>query len=126
MKQLINFYQLEIILSEQHLKQPVVTYSACGPFTKNKERIQKFKETGDSRYIYKNKLDKACFQHDMTYGDFKDLAKRKAPVKFLRDKAFHIAKNLKYDGYERRLASMVYNFFDKKPVGGAVKSMSNQ
>ena len=62
----------------------------------------------------------------MTYGDFKDLAKRKAAVKFLKDKAFHIAQNLKYDGYERRLASMVYNFFDKKSVGGAVKSMSNQ
>ena len=49
-----------------------VTYSACGPFTKSKERIQKFKQTGDSRYIYKNELDKACFQHDMAYGDFKD------------------------------------------------------
>ena len=52
-------------MSEMHLKQPRFTYSACGPFTKNKKRIQKFKETGDSRYIYKNELDKACFQHDM-------------------------------------------------------------
>ena len=58
-----------------HLKQPGITYSACGPFTKNKERIQKFKETGDSRYNYINELDEACFQHGMTYGDFKDLPK---------------------------------------------------
>ena len=57
----------------KHLKQPRFTYSACGPFTKNKERTQKFKETGDTSYIYKNELDKACFQHDMAYVDFKDL-----------------------------------------------------
>ena len=61
-----------------HLEQPGFTYSACRPFTKDKQRIPKFKETGDTNYIYKNKLDKACFQHDMAYGDFKDLAKRKA------------------------------------------------
>ena len=60
---------------EMHLKQPKFTYSACGSFTKSKERIQKFKDTGDSRYIYRNELDKVCFQHDMTYGDFKDLKK---------------------------------------------------
>ena len=65
-------------MPETHLKQPGFTYSACGPFTKNKERIQKLKETGDASYTYKNQLDKACFQHDMTYGGFKDLAKRKA------------------------------------------------
>ena len=70
---------------------------------KNKERIQKFKETGDTKYIYKNELDKACFQHDMAYGDFKDLAKRTASDKVLREKAFNIAKNLKYDGYQRGL-----------------------
>ena len=68
--------------------------------------------TGDSRYIYKNELDKACFQHDMTYGDFKALKKRTAADKFLRDKAFNIAKNPKYDGYQRGLASMVYKFLD--------------
>ena len=56
-----------------HLKQPVFTYRACGPFTKNKERIQKFKKTGDINYIYKNELDKGCFQHDAACGDFKDL-----------------------------------------------------
>ena len=67
---------------EMHLKQPVFTYNACGPFTKNKERIQKLKETGDIGYIYKNELDKACFQHDMVYGDFKDLAKEQLLMKF--------------------------------------------
>ena len=80
-----------------HLRQPGFTCSACRPFTKKKERIQKFKQTRDSRYIYKNELDKACFQHDMTYGDFKDLRKRTAADKVLRDKAFNIAKNPKYD-----------------------------
>ena len=59
--------------------------------TKNKERIQKFKETGDTIYIYKNELDKACFEDDMAYGDFKDLARRTASGKVLRDKAFNIA-----------------------------------
>ena len=60
-------------MPEIHLKQPGFTYSACGPFTKNKERIQRFKETRDTSYIYKNELDKPCFKHDMAYGDFKDL-----------------------------------------------------
>ena len=92
-------------------------YSACGLFTKNKERIQKFKETGDTSYIYKNELDKACFQHDMAYGDLKDLPKRTAADKVLRGKAFKIASDQKYDGYQRGLASMVYKFFDKKSSG---------
>ena len=107
-------------MPEMHLKQPGFTYSACGPFTKNKERIQKFKETGDTSYIYKNELDKACFQHDMAYGNFKDLKRRTFSDKVLKDKAFNIAKNPKYDGYERGLASMVYKFFDKKSKGGGV------
>ena len=59
-----------------HLRQPGFTYSACELFTKNKQSIQKFKETGDSRYTYQDKLDKVCFQHDMAYGDFKDLTRR--------------------------------------------------
>ena len=90
-----------------HLKQPGFTYSACGPFTKNKERIQKFKGTGDTSYIYKNELDKAYFQHDMAYEDFKDLAKRTIADKVLRDKAFKIGSDKKYDGYKTGLASMV-------------------
>ena len=77
-------------MPEMHLKQPWFTYSACGPFTKNKERIQKFKETGDASYIYKNELDKACFQHDTTHGDFKDLKRRTASDKVLRDKTFNM------------------------------------
>ena len=101
-------------MPEMHLKQPGFTYSACGSFTKNKERVQKFKETADASYIYKNELDKACFQHDITYGDFKDLKRRTASDKVLRDKAFNIAKKPKYHGYQRGLASMVYKFFDKK------------
>ena len=59
-------------MPEMHLRQPEFTYSSCGPFAKSKERIEKFKQTGDSRYIYKNELDKDCFQHDMAYGVFKD------------------------------------------------------
>ena len=98
-------------MPKMHLRQPQFTYSAYGPFTKNKERIQKFKETGDSRYIYEIESDKTCFQHDMAYGDFKDLAKRTVADKVLKDKAFNIAKDPKYDGYQRGLASMVYKFF---------------
>ena len=82
-------------MPEMHLRQPGLTYSACGPFTKNKERIKKFKETEDSKYIYQSELDKACFQHDMAYGDFKDLNRRTIADKVLRDKAFNIAKNPK-------------------------------
>ena len=82
----------EKFMPEMHLKPAGFPYSACGPFTKNKERIQNFKETGDTRYIYKNELDKACFQHDMAYGCFKDLARRTTSDKVLRDKAFNSAK----------------------------------
>ena len=108
-----------------HLKQPGFTYSACGPFTKNKERIQKFKEWGDTSYISKNELDKACFQYDMAYRDFKDLKRRTFSDKVLRDKAFNVAKNPKYDGYQRGLASMVYKFFDKKSTGSGVANEPN-
>ena len=93
-------------MPEMHLKQLGFTYSACGQFTKNKDRIQKFKETRDASYIYKNVLDKAYFQHDMAYGDFNDIARRTASDNVLRDKAFNIAKNPKYDGYQRGLASV--------------------
>ena len=79
-------------MPEMHLKQPGFTYSACGPFTKNKERIQKFKETRDAEYNYKNELGKVCFQQDMAYGDFKDLKRRTASDKVFRGKAFNIAK----------------------------------
>ena len=108
-------------MPDMHLKQRGFTYSACGPFTKNKAKIlKKFKETGDTSYIYKNELDKACFQHDMAYGDFKDLERRNVSDKVLRNKAFNIAKNPKYDGYQRGLASIVYKFFDKKLTGSGI------
>ena len=99
MNDIINKFLLagEKFMPEMHLRQPGFTYSACGPFKKTKERIQKFKQTGDSRYIYKNELHKACFHHDMAYGDFKDLKRRTTPDKVLRDKAFNNAKNPKYD-----------------------------
>ena len=122
MNKIINKFLLagETFMPEMHLRQRGFTYSACGPFTENKERVQKFKETGDTSYIYKNELDKACFQHDMGYGDFEDLPKRTASEKILKDKPFNIAKNPNYDGYQRGLASMVYKCFDKKCAGGGV------
>ena len=98
-------------MPEMHLKQPGFTYSACGPFTKNKERIEKFMQTGNTDFIYKNELDKACFQHDMAYGKSKDLLKRAQSDKVLRDKAFRIASDPKHNGYQRALASMFYKFF---------------
>ena len=101
-------------MPEMHLKQPGFSYSACGQFTKNKERIKKFKERGDTDYTYKNELDKTCFQHDMAYGDFKDLKRKTFSDKVLRDKVFKLASDPKYDGYERGLASMVYKCFEKK------------
>ena len=94
-------------MPEMHLRQPGFTYSACDPFTKNKERIEKFMQSGNTDFIYKNELDKACFQHDTAYGKSKDLVKRTKSDKVLRDKAFKIASNPKYDGYQRGLASMV-------------------
>ena len=86
-------------MPEMHLKQPEFAYSACGLFTKNKESIQKFKETRGTNYIYKNELDKTYFKHGMAYGDFKDLARRIASDKIFKDKAFNIANNSKYDVY---------------------------
>ena len=94
-------------MPEIHLRQPQFTYSACGPFTKHEQRIQKFKETGDTNYIYKNELDKARFVHDAACSDSKDLTKRTFADKILRNKAFDIAKDPKYDRYQRGLASMV-------------------
>ena len=107
-------------MPEIHLRQPGFTYSACGQFIKNKERIEKFMQSGNTDFIAKNELDKACFQHGMAYGKSKDLVRRTQSDKVLRDKAFKIASNSKYDGYQRGLASMVYNFFDKKSKGSGI------
>ena len=110
------------LMPEMHLKQPGFTYSVCGTFTRNEQRIQKFMQTGDTNYIYKNELDKAYFQHDMAYGDFKDLKRRAQSDKILKDKTFKIASNPKYDGYQRGLASMIYKFLDKKSKGSVIKN----
>ena len=75
-------------MPEMHLKQPGFTYSASSLFTKNKERIEKLMQTGNTDFIYRNELDKACFQHDMACGKTKDLVKRTQSDKVLRDKAF--------------------------------------
>ena len=82
-------------------------------------------QTGNTDFIYRNELDKACFQHDMAYGKSKDLTKRTQSDKVLRDKAFKIASDPKYDGYQRGLASMVYKFFDKKSSGSGVDTEPN-
>ena len=81
---------------------------------------------GYTKYVYKNELDKTCFQHDMGYEDFKDLPKRTASEKHSRNKAFKIVSNLKYNGYQRSLPSTVSKFLNKKPAGSGVKSMLNQ
>ena len=105
MNEIVNKFLLagDKFMPEMHLKLPGFTYSAFGPFTKNKERIQKFKQTGDTNYTYKNELDKACFQHDMPYGVFKDLKKRTFSDKVLRNKAFNIAKILNMMGIKEDL-----------------------
>ena len=107
-------------MPKMHLRQPQFVYSACGSFTRHKERIKEFKRTGDTRYIYRNELDKARFQHDSAYADHKDLINRTKSDKVLRDKAYDIARNPEYDGYQRGLASMVYKFFDKKSMGSGI------
>ena len=105
MNEMINKLLLagDKLVPEMHSRKPGFTYSPCRPFTRNKERIEKSKETGDSRTLYQNQLDNACFQDDKVYGDFKDLNKgtklNKVVDKVLRDKAFNIAKNPQYDGY---------------------------
>ena len=110
-------------MPELHLVDPIVKKcSACGPFIKHTQRIQDFLNTGKLSYIYKNDLDKTCFQHDMAYNKFKDLEKRMQSDIVLKNKAFIIVSNPKYNGYERGLASMVYKFFDKKSRESGLKN----
>ena len=127
MNNVINKFLLagDKFMSEMHLRQPRFVYIACGPFTRHKEKIKEFKRTGDTRYIYRNELDKASFQHDSAYADHKDLINRTEADKVVRDKAYGIAINPKYDGYQRGLASMVYKFFDKKSMGSGFKKLKN-
>ena len=127
MNNIINKFLLagDKFVPEMNLRQPQFIYSACGPFTRHKERIKKFKQTGDTRYIYRNDLDKACFQRDSAYADNKDLINRTKADKVLKDKVYNIASNPEYDGYQGGLVSMVYKFFDKKSMGsGFVKDSS--
>ena len=100
-------------MPEMHLKQPWFAYSACRPFTKNKERIQKSKKTGDTNYIYKNEFDKT-FQRDMTYEDLKDLARRTASGKVLRDKDLILLKILNVIEIKGVLTWFI-NFLIKSP-----------
>ena len=127
MNNVINKFLLpgDKFMPEMHLRQPQFVYSACGPFTRHKERIAKFKQTGDMRYIYRNELDKACFQHDSAYADHKDLINRTKSDKVLRDNACNIASNPEYDGYQRGLVSMVHKFFDKKSIGSGTTNSSS-
>ena len=101
MNEIVNKFLLagDKLMPEIHLKQLGFTYGACGPFTKNKERIENFMQTGNPDFIYRDELDKVCFQHDIVYGKSKDLAKRTQSDKVLRDKAFKFASDPKYDGY---------------------------
>ena len=128
MNNIINKFLLagDKFMPEMHLQQPQFTYSACGPFTKHTQRIQKFKEIGDTNYIYKNELDEVYFAHDAAYSDSKNLTKRNIADKVLRDKAFNIAKDTKYDGYQRGLAFMVYKFFDSKVEGSGAKHVNTK
>ena len=110
MNKIVNKFLLvgDKFMREMHLKQPDFTYSASGLFTKNKERTEKFMQTGNADFIYKNQPDKACFQHNIVYEKSKDLVKRTQSDKILKDKAFKNASNPKYDGYQRGLTTVVH------------------
>ena len=127
MNNVINKFLLvgDKFMLEMHLRQLQFVYSVCGPFTRHKERIKEFKLTGDTCYIYRNELDKACFQHDSAYADHKDLINRTKADNVLRDKAYNIASNPKYDGYQGGLAIMVYKFFDKTSVGSGINMIKS-
>ena len=122
MNNVINKFLLagDKFMLEMHLRQPQFVYSACDPFTRHKERIKKFKRTGDRRLLYRNELDKACFKHDAAYAKYKDVENRLISDQKLRNSAYDVASNPKYDGYQRGLASMVYKFFDKKSMGRGI------
>ena len=106
-------------MPEMHLRQPQFVCSACGPFTRHKERIKEFKRTGDTR-LYRIELDKACFKHDAAYAKYKDVENRSISDQKLKNSAYDIARNPEYDGYQRGLASMVCKFFDKKFMGSGI------
>ena len=108
------------LIPELHLRQPGFSYSALGPFKKHHQRIKTFKETVDFNYIFKKEMDEACFAHYAAYSDSKDLGKETISDKILKDRAYEIPINSKYNGYQRELTSMGYKIFDKKTGSGAI------
>ena len=118
MNEIVNKCSLagDKFMPEIHLKQPEFTDSACGPFTKNKERIQKFKETGDTKHIYQNDLDKACFQYDMAYPGFKYLVKKFRMIKSSEIKDLILLKNQNMMDIKEVFLQTIGTFFDKKKV----------
>ena len=111
-------------MPEPHLKQPAFIHSFNGWFTKHRERIQNFRKTGNLKHLFKHELGRACFTHDKAYFDSKDLAKRNISGKISKDRAYEIARNCGYDGYQRALANTIYKFFDKKT--GSTVSVNEQ
>ena len=104
------------LMPELHLWDPKVKKnSACGPFTKHEQRIESFMKDGRLSHIYKNELDKACFQHDAAYNKYKDLKNRTRLDIVLRNRAYKIATDPRADGYQRALASLVWKFLMKDP-----------
>ena len=128
MNNVINKYLLagDKFMPEMHLRQPQFVYSACGPFTRHKERIKEFKRTGDTRLLYRNELDKACFKHDEAYAKYKDVENKLISDQKLKNSAYDIASNPKYDCFQRGLASMIYNFFGSKAAPLDKKTMSGK
>ena len=100
-------------MPELHLKQPGFTQSDYLLFTIHLKRIKKFGETDNSKYLYKNKLDKSCFTHNATYSHNNDLVKRTLSDKILKDRAYEIARNCGYHGSQGALANVVQKFLDK-------------
>ena len=113
-------------MPETHLRQLQFVYSGCGPFTRHKERIKEFKRTDDTRLLYRNELDKACFKHDAPYAKYKDVENRLISDPKLRNSAYDIASKPKYDVYQRGLASMIYKSFDSKVAPLDKKTMSGK
>ena len=109
-------------MPELHSKQPEFTYSACGLFTKLRERIQKLTERGSLKHLQRNKLGKACFAHDTAYSNGKSLAKRTISDKILNNSAHETTTNRGYDGYQTALASMGQNFLCKKTGSGEIST----
>ena len=109
-----------------HFKQAGFTYGAYGSFTKHRDWLQKFRETGHLKHLYRNELDKVCFAHDATYSDSKDLANRTVSDKNLKDTAHEIARNPEFDRYQTALPSLVYKFFNKKTEIGVIANVKEQ